>query len=202
MVGFDPKRVTMSHRILELILGGEGQEMSNEQDWADWVQKLGPGLSAIGTFAAVVVSLTLASRSRKKDQSEQASQVTAWFTGPEMELTQAGEGKANVNVTINNGSHQVVYDLIAQVVPVGPAGAPAAKHLNLEHGSRLGAIPPGGRTVPLRYPGAGMHKRLGIELAFQDAAGRYWFRAAQGTLKRLRHHPIDFYGLDRPVSWN
>jgi hypothetical protein len=138
----------------------------------------------------------------RKSRNEQAEQITAWLAGAEIRESKDEAGKAYVDVTINNASNQMVYDLIAQIVPVRAAtGDPAARHLNAEYGARLGAIPPGQRTVPLRYPGAGMHKRLGIELAFQDAAGNYWFRAAQGALRRIKKAPANFYDLEHPVSW-
>jgi hypothetical protein len=179
--------------------------MSGELDWLDYVQKLGPAMGAVASTAAAVIALVVAFRGAKKVRSEQAEQITAWFTGAEMRVRGVGDGKEYVDVEINNASNQVVYDLIAQVVvgrpPFHGVARPGAKHLNAEYGSRLGAIPPGRRTVSLRYPGAGMHKRLGIELAFQDAAGKFWFRAAQGTLKPIKESPADFYGLDHPVSW-
>jgi hypothetical protein len=46
-----------------------------------------------------------------------------------------------------------------------------------------------------------MHKRLGVELAFQDAAGKFWFRDAQGALHSIKKRPAVFYGLAHPVSW-
>jgi hypothetical protein len=151
--------------------------MSGEHDWLDYVQKLGPSMGAVASAAAAIIALVVAFRGAKKARGEQAEQITAWFTGAERRVRGVGDGKEYVDVEINNASNQMVYDLIAQVVEVRRAVGPGAKHLNAEYGSRLGAIPPGRRTVSLRYPGAGMHKRLGIELAFQDAAGSGLCRA-------------------------
>ena len=58
-------------------------------------------------------------------------------------------------VEISNTSNQVVYELIAQVVPVRKDGVvgPRAKELNAEYGKPLGPIPPGRRSFWLPYPG-------------------------------------------------
>lgn len=180
--------------------------MSGEKDLLDYAQKLGPALGAFASAGAAIIALIVAFRSARKSRSEQAEQITAWLAGAEMRMRTREDGKQYVDVAINNASNQMVYDLIAQIVTVRGSlegmATPSEKHLNYEYGSRLGAIPPGKRTVAMKYPGVGMSKRLGVELAFQDAAGRYWFRSAQGTLKRVKRRPPDFYGLTHPVSWS
>jgi hypothetical protein len=179
--------------------------MLNEPAWLEWVTRLAPAISAAATTGAVIISLALAVRAGRAQHNEQASQTTAWFSGRELATGRGDDGTMSVDVDINNASDQVIYDLVAQLVLVrpalkGPIG-PAAKHLSSQYAARIGTIPPGRRTVSLRDPGAGMHKRLGIELAFQDAAGRYWFRSAQGALRQVRQHPADLYGLEHPVVW-
>src|SRR5215510_1002874 len=179
--------------------------MSGEQDWIDWVQKLSPAASAIGTTAAVIVSLVLASRAGRLNRSQQAEQVTAWFDGPAEEAEEAREGYLEVQVRIKNASDQMIYDLVAYIARVSDP-VRVQRDIEKEHYledciGRIGNVPPGEMVVRIRHPGHGMHQRWGIEFAFQDAAGRYWFRRANGILKQISLHPIDFYGMSRPVSW-
>jgi hypothetical protein len=65
----------------------------------------------------------------------------------------------------------------------------------------VGNVPPGEITTRIDNSGGGMHRRFWIELAFQDAAGRFWIRRGNGTLERVDKHPIDLYSIGRPVSW-
>jgi hypothetical protein len=107
---------------------------------------------------------------------------------------------------VANSSNQIVYDLIAQIVLVQGAGRSTAvgdtPKRNFEWSARVGNVPPGVLTTRIVYPGAGMHKRLAVEIAFQDAGGRYWLRQGNGILKRVEKHPIDLFGLSRPVTWD
>jgi hypothetical protein len=54
----------------------------------------------------------------------------------------------------------------------------------------------------IEQPGQGMMRRYGIELAFQDAGGCYWLRQGNGILKQIDQHPVDLYGIPRPVPWH
>jgi hypothetical protein len=65
----------------------------------------------------------------------------------------------------------------------------------------VGQVPPGQIETFMRDIDYGMSMRFGLELAFQDAAGRYWRRLGDGRLEELAVGPVDFYGLDRPVDW-
>jgi hypothetical protein len=169
--------------------------LSDITDWA----------TAIGTCGAVIVSLIYATRDlrqrRRQEERQQAEQLTAWFV-PYKEK-QDDENKFYEGLRVKNASNQLIYDLIVQVVAaqgafrrtaVGDARA-------VEFGAMVGNIPPGEITTRINTGGGGMHKRLWVELAFQDAAGRYWLRDGSGTLKRVSVHPVDLYKLDRPVSW-
>jgi hypothetical protein len=181
--------------------------MSNEHDWADWVAKLAPAASAVGTFSAVVTSLWLASRQGRQTRSlqarEQAERVTAWYVT--YEGTQDDTYNLYTGLRINNASKQLVYDLIAQVVSLQGSFRTTAvgdsAERNREFGTMVGNVPPGELTTRIDGSGGGMHRRFGIELAFQDAAGRYWLRHGNGKLERIEKHPADLYNLDRPISW-
>lgn len=178
--------------------------MPEPRDWADWMQVAASTLSPILTVAGFGVALWVAMRAGRTQRREQASKITAWLAGAYEDVRLDEDGRECWGVVINNASDQVAYDLLAQIVQVRESArtTPSSRWDAEEFGERVGAVPPGKRVVYLRYPGiGGMHRRSGIELAFQDAAGRFWFRAAQGTLVETRKHPVDFYELSRPPSW-
>jgi hypothetical protein len=46
-------------------------------------------------------------------------------------------------------------------------------------------------------------RRLGLEVAFTDGAGRHWVRRAPtGDLKPLDANPVKHYGISRPLTYN
>jgi hypothetical protein len=168
--------------------------------YTDW-------LTAIGTFGAVVTSLYFAARDsrrkRKHDERQQAEKVTAWFVPYEGE--QDSPNKLYDGLRIRNASNELVYDLIAQVVGVQGSFRKTAvgdtEERNNEFGAKVGNVPPGDYTTRIDNSGGGMHRRFWIELAFQDAAGRFWVREGNGILKRVKKHPVELYNIGRPVSW-
>ncbi len=46
-----------------------------------------------------------------------------------------------------------------------------------------------------------MSLRFGVELAFQDAAGRNWLRRGDGHLSEVQQEPIALYGIGRPYDF-
>jgi hypothetical protein len=170
--------------------------------WSDWLTA--DWLTAFGTCGAVIVSLWIAGREarkrRKLEERQQAEQVTAWFVRNEEE--QEGD-KIYRGLCVRNASNQMVYDVIAQVVSLQGSFRKSAVSdtRNTEFAALVGNVPPGETLSRINYGGGGMHKRFGIELAFQDAANRYWLRHGNGMLKKMNRHPIDLYKIDRPVSW-
>jgi hypothetical protein len=166
----------------------------------DWI-------SALGTVAAVVTALWLATRADRKDRAReerhQAEQLTAWFVP--YEGKQDDKHKLYVGLCVTNASNQLFYDVIAQVVSVQGAfrnsAVGDADERNHEFAAMVGNVPPGEVTTRINTGGRGMHLRLGIELAFKDAGGRFWLRHANGTLERVEQHPVELYNLSRPLSW-
>jgi hypothetical protein len=173
-------------------------EWLSAQSVTDW-------LTAVGTVGAVVLSLYLARQqgreARKQERLQQAEKVTGWlapYTGPIGDRQYEG-------LHIGNASHQLVYDLVAQAVSVQGAFRVTAvgdsEERNLEFGTLVGNVPPGQFITRLHTGGGGMHVRLAVELAFQDAAGKYWLRHGSGILEEVDKHPLDLYRIPRPVSW-
>src|SRR5262245_39684095 len=179
----------------------------NDGPWLTWLTMHASLLSAIGTFCAVLVSLWLGLRQglneRRSRRREQAEKVTAWFvpyTG-----IQDNEDQEYVGLRISNGSQVAAYDLIAQTVPSLGTGYRSAtertEQENYAHGAFVGLVPPGIITTRIAAGSGGMYRRFGVEIAFKDAAGRRWYRAANGALKEVKKHPIDFFNLSHPVGW-
>ena len=173
----------------------------------DWISALATVGAAVGTVAAVITSLWLARRQgreiREREDRQQAEQLTAWFVPYEGE--QDNPTKLYIGLRIKNASNQLVYDVVAQTVGVQGSFRKTAvgdtDEKNRYYGALIGNVPPGEITTRIDNSGGGMHRRFWVELAFQDAAGRYWIRHGNGVLKRVDKHPIDLYNIGRPVGW-
>jgi hypothetical protein len=160
---------------------------------------IGPAI-AVGSFALSVWNTV---QIRRRDAQQQAEQVTAWLVHYDGE--QDHPHRVYVGLRVRNASSQLVYDVIAQTILLQGGGRKTAvgdtdEH-NRELGALIGTVPPGELTTRIGTWGGGMHRKLGIELAFQDAGGRYWLRRGNGKLKRVYKHPLDLYHIARPVGW-
>jgi hypothetical protein len=173
----------------------------------DWITALGTVGSAFGTVGVVWVSLWLARTQGRQTEEQvkrrQAELVTAWFVPYEGE--QDDPHSIHVAVRVRNASDQLIYDLIAEVVTVQGAARRTAvgdsEENNRDLGALMGNVPPGETTTRINSGGSGMFIRHAIELAFRDAAGRYWLRHGDGTLEEVNKHPLDLYDISRPSSW-
>jgi hypothetical protein len=173
----------------------------------DWISAIGAVGGGVGTVGAVIVALQLARNQGRQTgeqaQRRQAERVTAWFVpyhGP-----QDHPHRVYLGLRLQNSSEELIYDLVAQVVgaqgsfrktAVGDSG-----ERNMEFGALVGNVPPGWRESRINCGGHGMMVRHAIELAFQDAAGRYWLRHGNGRLEQVDKHPLDLYDISRPVGW-
>jgi hypothetical protein len=179
----------------------------SEANLAEWVAAVGQVVSGLATTAAVIVALWLSGRDERIRARErlrkQAEQITAWLIPYEGE--QEHPHLVCVGLRLKNASDQVIYDLIAEIVAVQGAardtGIGDTEERNRELGTLVGTLPPGELTTRIETYGGGMFLRYGVEIAFQDAAGRYWLRRGNGLLKQIDQHPLDLYGIGRPVSW-
>jgi hypothetical protein len=157
-------------------------------------------LTAIGTCGAVTVSLWLALKEmrdkRKRDERHQAELVTAWFVPYKDE-----DGEAYSGLRVHNASNQMIYDVVAEVLIRRKTAVNDTEERNIGFGAMVGNVPPGGFTARIHREGMLGAQHL-IEFAFQDAAGRYWLRHANGKLERVRKHPLDLFNLtDAGVRW-
>ena len=185
--------VRRDRTLMSLRLSGprdkNGVRMTATTDW----------LTAIGTCGAVAVSLGLSIielRSRgRREERRQAEQITAWYVP--YEGTPREDRPMDVGLRINNGSNQLVYDLVAECLLGRKTAVGDTEDMNLEFGALIGNVPPGGYTGYINTSGGALGRRHGLEFAFQDAAGRYWLRRANGKLERAYKHPLELFNLPR-----
>jgi hypothetical protein len=159
-------------------------------------------LTSIGTCGAVIVSLWLALKEgrdrRKRDERHQAELVTACFVPYEGPMDE--EEKYDSGLRVHNASNQLIYDVVAEVLIRRKTAVNDTEEKNLIFGAMVGNVPPGGFTASINTGGGALGARH-INFAFQDAAGRYWLRNANGTLEQVRKHPLDLFNIPRPVRW-
>lgn len=166
----------------------------------DWITAVGTVGAAVGTVAAVVTSLHFSARDGRlraeRERSRQAEHVTAWIDGWD---------NTKFLIQLRNSSEQPVYWLIVSLVSVqgafrrtavGDSRTDAAQFRRL-----VGLVPPGSTTTTLGNKGGGMNLQFGLEVAFQDAAGRCWLREGEGTLKEVDAPPLRLYDIAEPVGW-
>jgi hypothetical protein len=102
---------------------------------------------------------------------------------------------------MHNASNQLIYDVVAEVLLGRKTAVNDTEERNIESGAMVGSVPPGGFTARIDTGGGALGRRHMIELAFQDAAGRYWLRRGNGKLERVKKHPLDLFNIPRPASW-
>jgi hypothetical protein len=129
------------------------------------------------------------------ERRDQAERIAAWI-----ETEFPGEHAQMMCVAVSNQSLQPIYDVVVQGILLSNDGAPIADPFP-ENRSQLAIAPPGKgyTTFPFNY--AGMHKRAGIEIAFQDAANRFWLRKTNGELAELESSPVVHYRIPLPTGW-
>lgn len=134
-------------------------------------------------------------RLARAEARSQAEKVSGWITWD----TETGMGSV-----LANRSDQPVYEVVAFRVAAYGAGP----HTGIEVGESAGELrtfsilPPGEQRTSF---GPGWHAaglRPGVELAFRDQAGLSWVRLVDGSLRRLRTTPVDYYGIAENQEWS
>jgi len=168
-------------------------------DLATWVT----GVTSILLFIIAFWQIQLERSARRNAESErliverryQAERIAAWI-----ETEFIGESNQLMCVAVSNQSLQPIYNVVVQGILLSNDGTPVADPFP-ENRSQIAVAPPGKgyATFPFNY--AGMHKRPGIEIAFQDAANRYWLRKTNGELIELDTSPVVHYKIPLPTGW-
>jgi hypothetical protein len=161
-------------------------------------------LTAFGTVGAVIASIYFATRDEvrrvRRERRQQAEHVTGWRGSGG-----GAESRPFFNVTVRNGSTQCVYRVIARLVQVyggGTKSQPLGETKGDKHLTRIGLLPPGqDHSTTIGFAGNAAGLRFGVEFAFQDAAGRYWVRRANGALDEVKQDPLRLYGGFEPTDW-
>lgn len=129
--------------------------------------------------------------------------ITAWLGQEEPSGNQLLQ-----HVIIQNSSTQSVYSLIASLVSLqGAFRQTAVPKARVKPGQvidfqrTVGQVPPGQHETKIRSGGHGMSLKLGVEIAFRDAAGVCWLRHGDGRLDEIADDPATLYNLILPVGW-
>ena len=171
-------------------------------DWGDvatWVT----GITSILLFIVAFWQISLERSARRKADKEsvyvqrrhQPEHIAAWIESESLD-----DRGLVVCVAVSNQSLQPIYHVVVQGILLSNDGTPRADPFP-ENRSQIAVVPPGKgyTTFPFNY--AGMHQRAGIEIAFQDAANRYWLRKTSGELIELESSPVVHYEIPLPTSW-
>jgi hypothetical protein len=159
-------------------------------------------LAAIGTIGAVLVALGLAlAEGRRREQANrrrQAESVTAWLDDLVIAVEVSEGSPAPSGLVIQNGSNQLIYQVIANLV-VTQGGGTVPRETGYQCRRFISHVPPGrmDSMIDLRG-GIGVMTRWGVELVFRDSAGRSWLRGVDGELKELAASPAEHYGVEHP----
>ena len=158
-------------------------------------------LAAVGTIAAVLIALGLAladgRRRSREDRRRQAELITAW-------LGEEANPRPWVWVTLANASNQVAYRVVISIVSVVD-GSRVPRPADPTTWRRFVSQLPPGKNEPLSVSwtaGTGT-ARPGVEIAFQDAAGRSWIRDWNGKLSEVeKTDHLKELGLEEPLDWD
>jgi len=169
-------------------------------DVATWVT----GIATIALFIIGFWQIRIEREARQTADAErrssvrrlQAEQVAAWI---------AREGSDELGsvlwIAVRNQSSQPVYHLVIQGIVLSSDGTPR-HNPSPDNQVRIAVAPPGEGYAGLHMDYAGMHRRAGIEMAFQDAANRNWLRKSNGELTELDATPALHYAIPLPTGWD
>jgi hypothetical protein len=168
-------------------------------DVATWVT----GVGTIALFAIGFWQIRNERQARHRAEAEslaatrrhQAERVAAWI---------AAEGSDHLGsvlwVAVRNQSLQPIYHLVIHGLALSNDGTPITDP-SPDSQERIAVVPPGEGYAAIHLDYAGMHRRPGIEIAFQDAANRYWLRKSNGELLELQVPPVEHYDIVQPTGW-
>lgn len=169
-------------------------------DVATWVT----GITSIALFIVAFWQIRIERKARKHAQDErllderryQAERIAGWIAGESHD-----EHGTVLWIAIRNQSLQPIYHLVIHGLVLSNTGTPIIDPRS-DHQTRIAVVPPGFGYASLRLDYAGMFKRPGIEIAFQDVANRYWLRKTNGVLEELETSPVEYYKIDLPTGWD
>lgn len=170
----------------------------NWGDVATWIT----GIATIALFVIGFIQIRNERRfriSREKElenlkKREQSEHISAWLVGK----TQNDNKRW---VAILNQSKQPIYQVVVNVVTLSQRGDEIPE--SERQLACISVAPPGqGYTsvaaVDFAHPG---HGRAGVEIAFQDGAGRSWLRKPNGELLELEKSTVEHYNITLPTFW-
>jgi len=182
----------------------------------------GTYLAAIGTLTAVAVALRQShdaqalqserdEKQRVKDERVQAEKISAWHAGT------VDDDYTNHRVELFNHSYEPVFNVVVFTVFIQGAAPRTSESMATQLGQPmqigdpyrgpnfmrtvLSVLAPGQHHIKI-VADTGFHNaRIGIEISFTDTRGAHWVRRASGEVEPLSANPIDYYDVERPVTY-
>lgn len=141
-------------------------------------------ISTVGTLVAIATSLYLLRQGQQdrrqlhEDQiRQQAERITAWADWLSTEQSQTGDEPLEVAIFVHNASGQVAYDVFADYLDPARGGTSRIAYGPLPPGTTARLLIVSGDPRDHWEPAAAF-----VELYFQDASGRRWYRTSAGRL--------------------
>ncbi len=179
-------------------------------NWPEW-------FGALGTVGVLVAALIQIARERSRlrtdhkeqlarERRAQAELVSAWIgdvrTSNDFNIKIGAPSDIATNLELSNASGSPVYRAVLSVVDIQGIGWRGEGKAPDGYQVCISIVPPGRFHLTLhRGFGSGMGSHMAIEIAFTDAAGKYWVRRASGRLDELTVDPVTHYQVTRPVGW-
>lgn len=161
----------------------------------------------VATLICLVYQVVADKRRTHAEQiSHQARQIACWeHPLPEGCRRPTDQRFVYVPYMIRNGSDVPIYEVV--VTEVGQYGAGPREKGEENPGDfpdrvRIPVIGPGTWGIWLPTGGGGMGVRVTAEIAFIDAANRYWVRRGNGVLESIQEPPLAFYSSPFPPAWS
>jgi hypothetical protein len=148
-------------------------------------------------FLALWLAVADGRRRSRAERRHQAELITAWV---EREVNP----RPWVWVTLANASNQVAYRFVISTVSVAD-GSPLPRPSDPRTWRRFISQLPPGKKDPLSvdWSDATGIAQPGVEIAFQDAAGRSWIRDWSGKLNEVeKADHLQRLGLEEPLDWD
>lgn len=152
----------------------------------------------VGAWGTAVVGLLQIRNERHlrraADRLSQASKISGWLIDA---------GSAPALAAVNNASATPVFEVVISINALqGREPARTLSGANLRtFRTYLSVLPPGCFTVMVPSSGRAPGIQFELEVAFTDAAGRFWIRKGNGMLDPTRKAPTAYYRIPHPIDW-
>lgn len=173
---------------------------ANWGDIATWVT----GAATVLLFGAALYQIYVERLARiraerkleERQKRQQAEQISSWIV-KEVHV----EDGDWAWITVLNRSSQPVYQVIVSLAVLTQSGESRGEPRRPERQACIGVAPPGQGYIRTQANYGGMHRRVGVEIAFKDGTGRNWVRTSNGELSEIMVPTVVYCEVDLPVEW-